>query len=73
MACQTVFSVETINAAYESFDGINSKQDDKTSTATSSQGPIYAMPTKLKQADNVGDLYASVDKKTKKGNLQLKF
>jgi len=31
------------------------------------------MPHKRKPVDNAGDVYASVDKKTKKGNVLFKF
>lgn len=63
--------VETENAAYESFDGMNEKHESQQSASTSAQVPIYAMPDKRKPADNVGDLYARVNKKSKKGNVFL--
>ena len=61
-------SVETVNAAYVSFDGVparNATPNQPKIADSSSTGPIYAMPNKRKTADNTGDLYASVNKPKK--------
>jgi len=67
-----VLTVETVNAAYESFDAANAvyATPDKTKQSTASAPntvPIYAMPDKRKH-DAAVYVYSSVDKKNKKGN-----
>jgi len=63
--------VETVNAAYESFDGVNAvyAQPDKRgkTDAASTSAPIYAISTKHKPADPSADVYATVNKDSKKG------
>jgi len=75
---QIIFaSVETVNAAYECFDGANavySKPDRKKKVAEpSTSSPIYAMPDKKKPPSNLGDVYAKVNTDTKKGNVNGYF
>jgi len=70
-------TVETVNAAYECFDGANavySKHDRKKKVAEpSTSSPIYAMPDKKKPPKNLGDVYAKVNTDKKKGNVNSHF
>ena len=62
--------VETVNTAYESFEGAHAvlaKPTKNKLAKTATGGEIYSKPEKKKIASNAADVYSSVDKSKGKG------
>jgi len=62
--------VETVNAAYQSFEGAHAvlpKPTKKKLAQTATGGDIYSKPEKKNIASSAADIYARVDKSKGKG------